>query len=179
MIQTFHQITQKHSQKCVTQISNQQIKNKKYRTLRYMNSGICYRTEGQSPWIYTRRFEMLQLSIYYTTVTVYWHGIDIQLSVSALSCFIYVALFKPNICTLFCLVHIKKRSFLTSCVFWFVSFSTSSHLCFQLFFYTTALQNTHFIAHFCEHSVPEDAWSRRYQADGDRLNNVVIRSLAT
>ena len=26
----------------------------------------------------------------------------------------------PKICTLFCLVDIKKRSFLTSCVFWFI-----------------------------------------------------------
>ena len=34
-------------------------------------------------------------------------------------------------CTLFYLVDIKKRSFLTSCVFWFVFLNASSHLCFQ------------------------------------------------
>ena len=38
----------------------------------------------------------------------------------------------PKIRTLFCLVDSKKRSFLTSCVFWFVFFNTSSHLCFWL-----------------------------------------------
>ena len=40
----------------------------------------------------------------------------------------------PKIHTLFCLVHIKKRSFLTSCVlWWFVSLNASSHLCFRFF----------------------------------------------
>ena len=38
-----------------------------------------------------------------------------------------------NICILFCLVHIKKRSFLTSCVFWLVFLNASSHLCFRFF----------------------------------------------
>ena len=33
----------------------------------------------------------------------------------------------------FCLVHIKKRSFLTSCVFLFVFLNASSHLCFRFF----------------------------------------------
>ena len=35
--------------------------------------------------------------------------------------------------TLFCLVHIKKCSFLTSCVFRLVSLNASSHLCFRFF----------------------------------------------
>ena len=33
-----------------------------------------------------------------------------------------------SICTLFCLVDIKKRSFFTSCVFWFILLNASSHL---------------------------------------------------
>ena len=32
------------------------------------------------------------------------------------------------------LVHVKKRSFLTSCVFWFVSSNASSNLCFRFCF---------------------------------------------
>ena len=36
-------------------------------------------------------------------------------------------------------VQIKKRSFLTSCVLWFVSLNASSHLCFR-FFVTSWLQ---------------------------------------
>ena len=36
-------------------------------------------------------------------------------------------------CTLFCLVDIKKRSFLTSGVFWLVFWNASSHLCFRFF----------------------------------------------
>ena len=39
----------------------------------------------------------------------------------------------PKMCTLFCLVHIKKRSFVTSCVLLFVSLNASSHLCFRFF----------------------------------------------
>ena len=40
----------------------------------------------------------------------------------------------PKIRTLFCLVDIKKRSFLTSCVFWFVFLNASSHHCFRFLF---------------------------------------------
>ena len=36
----------------------------------------------------------------------------------------------------FCLVDVKKHSFLTSCVFWFVFLNASSHLCFRCFTYT-------------------------------------------
>ena len=38
-------------------------------------------------------------------------------------------------CTLFCLVGTKKRSFLTlwRCVFWFVFLNASNHLCFRFF----------------------------------------------
>ena len=36
-----------------------------------------------------------------------------------------------KICTLFCLVDIKKRSFLTSCVFCFVFLNASNHLYFR------------------------------------------------
>ena len=36
-----------------------------------------------------------------------------------------------KICTLFYLAHVKKRSFLTSCMFWFVFLNASSHLCFR------------------------------------------------
>ena len=34
-------------------------------------------------------------------------------------------------CALFCLIDINKRSFLTSCVFWFVFLNASCHLCFR------------------------------------------------
>ena len=43
----------------------------------------------------------------------------------------------PEIRTLPCClfdIDIKKRSFLTSCVFWFVFLNASSHLCFRFFF---------------------------------------------
>ena len=40
----------------------------------------------------------------------------------------------PKMCTLFSLVDIKKRSFLITCVFWFVFLNASSHLCFRFFF---------------------------------------------
>ena len=40
----------------------------------------------------------------------------------------------PKIRTLFSLVDIKNRSFLTFCVFWFIFLNVSSHLCFRLFF---------------------------------------------
>ena len=39
----------------------------------------------------------------------------------------------PEIGTLFWLVYIKKRSFLTSCVFWFVFLNASSQLWFRFF----------------------------------------------
>ena len=39
-----------------------------------------------------------------------------------------------KMCTLFCLVDIKKRSVLISCVlFYFIFLNASSHLCFQFF----------------------------------------------
>ena len=38
------------------------------------------------------------------------------------------AMYVENSHALFCLVDIKKRSFLTSCVFWFVFLNASSHL---------------------------------------------------
>ena len=41
-----------------------------------------------------------------------------------------------TICTLCCLVDIKKHSFLTSCVFWFNFLNASSHLCLIFFFNT-------------------------------------------
>ena len=63
---------------------------------------------------------------------------DIKLSVYHLWCFIsvcpFVALSKINLTntsTLFCLVHIIKRSCLTACVFRSVSLNASSHLCFR------------------------------------------------
>ena len=38
----------------------------------------------------------------------------------------------PKMCTLFCQVDIKKCSFLTACVFWFISWTLySCHLCFR------------------------------------------------
>ena len=40
----------------------------------------------------------------------------------------------PKIRTLFCLVNIEKRSFLTSCVFRFVFLNANCHLCFRFFF---------------------------------------------
>ena len=46
----------------------------------------------------------------------------------------------PKIRTLFCLVDIKKRSLLTSCVFWFVFLNASSHLCFRFVFSSAAAE---------------------------------------
>ena len=74
-------------------------------------------------------------------------------SVSASSCFISVcpsvALFRqhmPKMCTLFCLVHIKKSSFLISCVFWFVFVNASSQLCFPSFSLYTRLDYITFLS---------------------------------
>ena len=48
---------------------------------------------------------------------------DIKLSVYHISCFSLRRFIEgkniPKMCTLFCLVHIKMRSFLTACEFWF------------------------------------------------------------
>ena len=47
----------------------------------------------------------------------------------------------PKLRTLFCLVDIKKRSFLTSCVFWFVFLIASNHLCFRFLVHKNAYPN--------------------------------------
>ena len=55
---------------------------------------------------------------------------DITLSVQSFSCFMSVAVLKATYAEhshiLFCLVDIKNRSFLASCVFWFVFLNASS-----------------------------------------------------
>ena len=80
------------------------------------------------------------------------HGHDdenVALSYSC-SCFISILsvcrfdkgnIIMPKIRTLFCLLDIKRRSFLTSCVScWFVFLNAGSHFCFRYFILTSWLQ---------------------------------------
>ena len=77
---------------------------------------------------------------------------DVELiSVSPISCFyLFVRLSlcrwqrMPKIRTLFCLVVIKRRSFLTSSVFWFVFLNASSHLCFYFYFLILVIMSCFF-----------------------------------
>ena len=78
---------------------------------------------------------------------------DIQLRVYSFSGFISCRVYrfvKGNVCQKFahcfkCLIDIRKRSFLTSCVLWFAFLDASSHLCFQfLFLPVNQLLDAHF-----------------------------------
>ena len=96
-------------------------------------------TFSNSNWIFARE-EAFQLDLQQ------WHSlIQLQQWHSA-KCLIFFVFYTwlsicccvkrqrmPKNCTLFCLVHIQKCSFLTFCGFWFVFLNASSHLHFWLF----------------------------------------------
>ena len=85
------------------------------------------------PWLCISKLNLCEGGSF--SPTIFTSDIDsIELSVST---FRVLYLFvEGNICrklALFFLVDIKKRSFLTSCVFWFAFLNASSHLCFNFF----------------------------------------------